>query len=35
MSIYVLLDFVERCKSNNVIPTWDKLNEYKRMYWRD
>lgn len=35
MSIYVLIDYIEFCKENNISPNLYKLGDYKRRYWRD
>ena len=34
MSIYILLDYTELCKKNNVTPTWEGLKKHKDKYWR-
>jgi len=34
MSIYILLDYVEACKSKHIKPTWGELEEHKRKYWK-
>lgn len=35
MSIYILLDYVERCKEFGLEPKLSDLKRYKKKYWRD
>lgn len=35
MSIYVLLEYIELCKTIEVEPSWNGLKNYKTKYWRD
>ncbi|PRR85559.1 hypothetical protein CLLU_14800 [Clostridium luticellarii] len=34
MSIYVLLEYVDECKTSYINPTWKGLFEFKKL-WRD
>lgn len=35
MSIYVLVEYMELCKTNEIVPSWNGLKNYKKKYWRD
>lgn len=35
MSIYVLIEYVERCKKIGMKPNWIDLKIYKAIFWRD
>ena len=34
MSIYILIDYVETCKTNDEIPTFEGLRIHKLLFWK-